>query len=155
MATKKISELPLIVAVSGSQFGGTVLPVVVGGTTDQISVEDFSKFITAYSAHTGSAGNTFTGPQTINNNVTINGNEVVNGNVTISGTLRVNEVIAQYETASVLFSSGSNKFGDALVDVHEFTGSTNITGSFIVNGAVFTNLSASNSTTFTNYSSRI
>jgi cytoskeletal protein CcmA (bactofilin family) len=140
MATKKISELPLIVAVSGSQMGGTVLPVVVGGTTDQISVENFSKFITAYSAHTGSAGNTFTGPQIINNNVTITGNEVINGNVTISGRLIVNEVIAQYETASVLFSSGSNKFGDNLLDKHEFTGSTNITGSLIYNNVLVANI---------------
>ena len=124
MATKKISELPLITRVSGSQMGGTVLPVVVGGTTDQISVENFSKFITAYSAHTGSAGNTFTGPQIINSNVTINGR------------LTVTEVVAQYETASVIFSSGSNIFGDKWDDVHTFTGSV------IYNGVILTNIDA-------------
>jgi prophage maintenance system killer protein len=132
MATKKISELPLVNAVSGSQVaGGSVIPIVIGtgiqGTTNQISVENFSKFVTAYSAHTGSAGNVFTGPQTINNNVTINGR------------LTVTEVVAQYETASILFSTGSTKLGDQLTDKHEFTGSTNLTGSFIANGFVTLN----------------
>ena len=75
MATKKITELPLIQTVSGSF---SVVPIVIGntagnGTTDQITIENFSRFVTQYSAHTGSAGNTFTGPQIINSNVTING----------------------------------------------------------------------------------
>jgi hypothetical protein len=146
MANKKITELPYITGISGSTIAdnpilNTVLPVVLYGTTNQITIENFSKFVTQYSAHTGSAGNIFTGPQTINNNVTIN------------GTLRVTEVVAQYETASILFSTGSTKLGDQITDKHEFTGSTNITGSFIVNGANLTDFSASNSATFTNYSS--
>jgi len=141
MATKKISELPLIVAVSGSQVGGTVLPVVVGGTTDQISVENFSKFITAYSAHTGSAGNTFTGPQIINNNVTI------------TGKLTVNELVATYETASIIYSEGGNIFGNELIDKQQFTGSSNFTGSVFINGQDYTLYSSSNSTVFTNFSS--
>ena len=72
MATKKITELPLIQTISGSF---SVVPIVIGntagnGTTDQITIENFSRFVTQYSAHTGSAGNTFTGPQIINSNVT-------------------------------------------------------------------------------------
>lgn len=131
MATKKISELPLVNAVSGSQIaGGSVLPIVIGtgiqGTTNQISAENFSKFVNAYNATTGS--NTFIG------------NQNVTGNVTISGRLTVNEVVAQYETASILFSTGSTKLGDQLTDKHEFTGSTNITGSFIYNGVLVANI---------------
>jgi hypothetical protein len=45
--------------------------------------------------------------------------------------------------------------GDEITDRHEFTGSTNITGSFIVNGSNLTDFSASNSTLFTNYSSSV
>ena len=132
MATKKITELPLIQTISGSF---SVVPIVIGntagnGTTDQITIENFSRFVTAYSAHTGSAGNTFTGPQIINSNVTINGR------------LTVTEVVAQYETASILFSTGSTKLGDELTDKHEFTGSTNITGSLIYNNVLVTNIDA-------------
>jgi hypothetical protein len=158
MANKKITELPFINTLSGSTIQdnpllNTVVPVVLQGTTNQITVENFSRFMNLYTATTGSAGNIFAGPQTINNNVTINGNQAVNGNVSISGRLTVNEVVAQYETASILFSTGSTKLGDQITDKHEFTGSTNITGSFIVNGANLTDFSASNSATFTNYSS--
>ena len=130
MATKKISELPLVNRVSGSQVaGGSVLPIVIGGgiqgTTNQISVEDFSLFVNAYNATTSS--NTFIGTQ----NVT--------GDVNISGRLTVKEVVAQYETASILFSTGSTKLGDQLTDKHEFTGSTNITGSLTADGFITLN----------------
>jgi hypothetical protein len=133
MATKKISELPLITALSGSQEE-TLIPVVVGGlngTTNRITAENFSKFVNAYNATTSS--NTFIGAQIINGNLTVTGNQV------ISGRLTVYEVVAQYETASILFSTGSTKLGDELTDTHEFTGSTNITGSIIVDGNLLLN----------------
>ena len=37
-------------------------------------------------------------------------------------------------SSSVLFESGSSKFGNTSDDTHEFTGSVNVTGSLIVNG---------------------
>jgi hypothetical protein len=146
MATKKISELPLVNRVSGSQVaGGSVLPIVIGGglqgTTNQISVEDFSIFVNAYNAHTGAAGNIFTGPQTINNNVII------------TGKLTVNELVATYETASIIYSEGGNIFGNELIDKQQFTGSSNFTGSVFINGQNYTTYSSSNSTVFTNFSS--
>ena len=127
MADKKISELPLINTVSGSIV---YVPIVHDGITEKITIQNFSKYTSQYSAHTGSAGNTFTGPQIINSNVTINGR------------LTVTEVVAQYETASILFSTGSTKLGDQLTDKHEFTGSTNITGSLNYNGVLVTNIDA-------------
>ncbi len=133
MATKKISELPLITALSGSQQE-TLIPVVVGGlngTTNRITAENFSKFVNAYNATTSS--NTFIGAQIINGNLTVTGNQV------ISGRLTVNELVAQYETASIIFSSGSNKFGDELTDKQEFTGSLDLVGNFILNGAQINN----------------
>jgi hypothetical protein len=39
------------------------------------------------------------------------------------------------ETASVIFSSGSNRFGDFGDDVHDFTGSVKISGSFTLVGS--------------------
>jgi hypothetical protein len=146
MANKKITELPYIVALTGSVVPATpnpntysVVPVVLYGTTNQITIENFSKFMNLYTATTSS--NTFIGNQTIN------------GNVSISGKLTVTDIVAQYETASILFSSGSNKFGDELTDKHEITGSSNFTGSFYINGQNYTIYSSSNSATITNFSS--
>ena len=103
MATKKITELPFIVTVSGSSVFdnpsvNSVVPVVLYGTTNQITVENFSKFTNLYAAQTGSQ-NTFTAQNIFNQNQwfnaivsasTINvGTLGVGGNTTIAGTLDV------------------------------------------------------------------
>ena len=50
MANKKITELPFINTLSGSLVwdnpaNNTVLPVVLRGTTNQITIENFSRFM--------------------------------------------------------------------------------------------------------------
>jgi len=50
-------------------------------------------------------------------------------NLTIAGTLIVGEIVA---SSSVIYSSGSTKFGDSLDDIHQFTGSLSVEG--IVSG---------------------
>ncbi len=56
------------------------------------------------------------------------------GDLTVTGSLVSDLLIIQVTTRSVDFSSGSNEFGDTLDDKHEFTGSVDISGSFILNG---------------------
>jgi hypothetical protein len=139
MATKKISELPLITTLSGSQVdGGSVLPVVVGGTTNQISVENFSRFATAYSATT--ASNNFSGTQNITGNVSITGVETVtgtlnvvgggsvSGNFSVGGKLTVQELHTELTSASVLFESGSTILGNTADDTHTVTGTILLNG---------------------------
>jgi hypothetical protein len=58
----------------------------------------------------------------------------VNTDVNIDGTLTARELHINYVTSSVLYSSGSTKFGDTSDDLHEFTGSVTINGDLIVNG---------------------
>jgi hypothetical protein len=55
-------------------------------------------------------------------------------NTTITN-LSVTNLTVVNETASVLFSSGSNRFGDFGDDVHDFTGSVKISGSITTIGA--------------------
>jgi hypothetical protein len=55
-------------------------------------------------------------------------------NTTITN-LSVTNLTVVNETASVLFSSGSNRFGDFGDDVHDFTGSVKISGSFNLIGS--------------------
>jgi hypothetical protein len=56
------------------------------------------------------------------------------GDLTVTGSLTSDLFITQVTTRSVDFSTGSNEFGDTLDDKHEFTGSVDITGSFVLNG---------------------
>ncbi len=66
----------------------------------------------------------------------ISGALEVTGDVTIYGTASVNVLITNYESSSIIYSSGSTKFGDSLDDTHQFTGSAEITGSLDVVGSI-------------------
>ena len=57
---------------------------------------------------------------------TFNGNQIINGNVTINGTASVNVLTINYQTSSIIYTSGSTRFGNSSDDLHEFTGSINI-----------------------------
>ena len=53
----------------------------------------------------------------------------VDGDALVTGILTAQEFHTEFVSASVLFDSGSTKFGDDTADTHEFTGSVFITGS--------------------------
>ena len=57
MADKKISELPLLNAVSGSTI---IVPIVHDGTTTKVNLSQLAHYSSQWSAKTGSA-NTFIG----------------------------------------------------------------------------------------------
>jgi len=57
----------------------------------------------------------------------------VTGDFAVGGTLTAQEVHTEFESASILFTSGSTKFGDTIDDTHEVTGSMTMSGSLTVN----------------------
>jgi len=61
------------------------------------------------------------------------GNAIFNNDVTIAGTLTAQEIHTEFTSASIMFSSGSTKFGDTIDDTHEVTGSMTMSGSVTVN----------------------
>jgi len=73
------------------------------------------------------------------------------GDLIVTGSLVSDLLITQVTTRSVDFSSGSNEFGDTIDDKHEFTGSVDISGSFILNGYSVNEIS--NDSTFIDESS--
>jgi len=54
-------------------------------------------------------------------------------NITATGTLTAQEIHTEFTSASILFTSGSTKTGNSMDDVHNMTGSLNISGSLDVN----------------------
>ena len=54
--------------------------------------------------------------------------------MTVLGTVNARQFNISVISSSVLFQSGSTKFGDTSDDTHSFTGSVSISGSFLVNG---------------------
>lgn len=57
------------------------------------------------------------------------GNATVDGNLTVTGTVTAQEMRTEFNNSSVVFESGSTKFGDTADDTHSFTGSLQLQGS--------------------------
>lgn len=87
------------------------------------------------------------------------GSNTLNGNLTVTGYIDTQELRTTYISSSILYRSGSTKFGDELTDTHAFTGSLlvsgneQISGSISVTGSVF--VGASNTGDNIDYSFRV
>jgi len=64
----------------------------------------------------------------------LSGSQRITNDLTVLGTVNARQFNISIISSSVLFQSGSTKFGDTIDDTHLFTGSVSITGSFLVNG---------------------
>ena len=60
------------------------------------------------------------------------GNANVDGNITAGGTITAQEFHTEFVSASIVYTSGSTKFGDTSDDIHQFTGSIETSGSIIL-----------------------
>ena len=70
--------------------------------------------------------------------VSIDKNTSITGNLTVSGTLTAQEIRTELTTTTILYDSGSTKFGDTSDDNHDFTGSLNVQGNVEHTGLTMT-----------------
>jgi hypothetical protein len=61
--------------------------------------------------------------------------QTITGSLVVTGTITANELHVIIESSSVIYSSGSNQFGDALNDTQILSGSTKIVGTAELNGS--------------------
>ena len=66
-------------------------------------------------------------------------NQSITGSLVVSSTITAQTLVVQTVTSSILYSSGSNIFGNQLVNTQTFTGSVNITGSLALAGNITSN----------------
>ena len=98
-----------------------------GGAVDTSSLVDTASF----GAYTASVSNrATTGSNTFNDDNTFE------RNLTVLGTASINYLNANIISQSIIFSSGSNRLGDSLLDTQELTGSVGVFGTFTVYGEV-------------------
>jgi hypothetical protein len=69
----------------------------------------------------------------VSGSTTISGSLNVSGSITSTSTITAQTLVVQTITSSVLYSSGSNIFGNSLANTQQFTGSVGITGSLTLN----------------------
>ncbi len=106
------------------------------GTTDSVT---FNQVTASGAIQIGDSSTKYTstgisGSIDVTGSLETTGDLTVQGNTTINGTLTANEFHTTFTSASIIFASGSTKFGDTLDDTHQFTGSVSTTGSFSLNG---------------------
>ena len=134
----------VILSNNGLEFDGSTsvtqtfsLPQSVG-TSDSVSFNT----LTANSVQIGT-GTTIIADGSISSSdgtIEITGSSIVTGSLTVLGDVRItgsltaDTTITQVTTRSIDYSTGSNQFGDSFDDIHEFTGSLDVTGSFKING---------------------
>jgi len=66
----------------------------------------------------------------------VDGTSTFNDDVTVNGILYATEFQTTFISSSIIYSSGSTKFGDSLDDIHSFTGSVYISNSLDVTGDI-------------------
>jgi len=134
--------------LSGSTFSGSFSGSFAGDGSGLTGVEtDTLDDVTT-------RGNTTANSITIGSFIS-NGASVVTGNLDVTGKLTANEFHTQIVSSSVIYDSGSTKFGDSVDDLHQFTGSIDLvsgnieapsfTGSFSGDGSSITNAQVSGS----------
>ena len=125
--------------------GGSRLEQIISigqavATTDNVTFAQVSASSLVIDSNTYDNGS-ITGDINITGSVTTTGTFTVNGNATIDGIVTAQEFHSEFVSASIIFSSGSTKFGDTLDDTHHFTGSLLVTGSLALNSYTVTEFS--------------
>ena len=167
MANKKISDLTAKTSVSS----GDLLPLVdTDGTyetkhttfqqvLDYVTGSDFTSLTASYVSGTQARFTSLTGnlegditgnAATVTNGAYVNAENTFTDNnvfttITASSidvdTITAREYYTELVTASVIYESGSTKFGNTSDDIHQFTGSILVDGDVSGSTAKFTNLS--------------
>jgi hypothetical protein len=72
----------------------------------------------------------------LSGSVQLEGNLLVTGsansvfeNISVTNRITANEINVQFVSSSIIYSSGSNRFGDLITDTQQFTGSVDVSGS--------------------------
>jgi len=121
--------------------------VSVGGNllvTGNISGSSFNAQSVTANSFSGDASQLYNYPSQLINLIELNGNTFNPAystfyfphNLNIAGTLTAREMHVGYISSSILYDSGSTKFGDSADDTHIFTGSVLIDGSLTANGLI-------------------
>jgi hypothetical protein len=120
--------------VTGSALSSSLLTVSGSGYATSASLSTASgsfnsRVATIESKYATTGSNTFIGTQVVSGSV------LQSGSFTTTGTIIAQTINVQQVTSSVVYSSGSNVFGNSIGNSQTFTGSVLVTGSLTIAGA--------------------
>lgn len=134
-----VGNLFLSRSVSASQMTATGFTGSLQGTSSYALTASYAlnaSVNTGSFATTGS--NTFFGNQTISGSIGVTGSfglvgsASISGDLTVGGKITAQEFYTELISSSILYESGSTKFGNTLDDTHQFTGSLYVTGALVI-----------------------
>ena len=110
-------------------------PILTGSFTvngtDVASITSSAASITAINSYTASQ-NILNGTYATTGSNTFRAPQTINSNLTVTGSITASTLVVQTVSSSVIYSSGSNVFGNNIANTQVFTGSMNLTGSLTV-----------------------
>jgi len=80
--------------------------------------------------------NSKTGSYATTGSNAFNGSQTITGSLTTTGQIIAQTINVQQVTSSIVYSSGSNIFGNSISNTQQFTGSVSASGSLIINNSV-------------------
>jgi hypothetical protein len=117
-------------------------PILTGSFTvngtDVSSITSSAASLTAINSYTASQ-NILNGTYATTGSNTFTGIQTVNNNLVVTGSITAQTLVVQTVSSSVIYSSGSNVFGNNIANTQVMTGSMSLTGSLTVvtNGTEF------------------
>ena len=137
-ATQSLSSSVATTTSNLSSSIGSLSASVAVTTGTQLSTASFNIYTQSANLSFSQLRNSVSQSATTGSNTFI-GNQIVSGNVNIAGNITAlsasfTYLTTIYETASVIYSSGSNQLGDELSDVQTLSGSVRVQGALLVNG---------------------
>lgn len=116
-------------------IAATDLSIPITGSTDGINIlGDIN--LTTISGQESTYGNLRANRGYFTDGITVTGSINHDGDLTVTGTVVAQEFKTEFVSASIIYQSGSTKFGDTSDDVHQFTGSVDVEGNVNTTGNV-------------------
>ena len=140
------SDLQIIQAESASYVVSTNTGSFASGSDLQVILAESSSYVTLDETGSFASGSDLQlikaeSASYLNNDTTSSFGAVsmdstlfVQGDISTSGSVIAREFKTEFVSSSIIFSSGSNQFGDTIDDTHKFTGSIELTGSTTIDG---------------------
>jgi hypothetical protein len=133
------SDLSVYATTGSNQFNGnqtvTGSLTVTGGITGTVTTASYVEYAGVANKPTlvsSSAQIVGYGIFATTGSNQFNGNQAVTGSLTVTGQVVAQTLNVQQVTSSIVFSSGSNIFGNTQSNTQQFTGSVSVTGSLTV-----------------------
>lgn len=135
------ADLSNVTSSNANSASVSLILTAVSSSNQQLSAS-YIALSGSYNVFSGSASTRVT--QIENTYATTGSNsfradQSITGSLVVSSTITAQTLVVQTVTSSIVYSSGSNLFGNALANTQTFTGSVNITGSLAIAGNITSN----------------